>query len=198
MNRLKKKIFIISTCALMLLGIFALPQVTSAQEISVNGNGSTNTSISIINKIQEIDSSDGNTVINSIGNDAIITGTIQNATIDANCNCEKVHTKPTSPSAPVHQPTNNSVPASSSTSPGNVLGSGSTPGGPGLVLTVALKSLPVTGNYWFFIAFIGNILMMLLGGYLRLRSGRSPGICLCDLKFGPVLYNTCNEKVIIF
>lgn len=50
-------------------------------------------------------------------------------------------------------------------------------GGGGEVLGAAIgKILPATGYNWFYIALIGNILMLLFGVMLRLRAGRSPGL----------------------
>lgn len=37
--------------------------------------------------------------------------------------------------------------------------------------------LPATGGYWMFLATLGNVLMLIMGVYLRLRSGRSPASC---------------------
>ena len=49
------------------------------------------------------------------------------------------------------------------------------PGSQSSILNISTSLHHSNGNNWFFIAFIGNILMMLLGRYLRLHSGRSPG-----------------------
>jgi hypothetical protein len=45
----------------------------------------------------------------------------------------------------------------------------------GQVAGVTAHVLPVTGNNWIFFALLGNIIMLFLGAYLRLRSGNSPG-----------------------
>lgn len=51
------------------------------------------------------------------------------------------------------------------------------PPGPGSVLgSTTGEILPSTGNPWILLAIIGNLLMLLFGSVLRLRSGRSPGI----------------------
>lgn len=44
------------------------------------------------------------------------------------------------------------------------------------VQAAAEEVLPVTGNLWFFLALIGNIAVLILGTYMRLRSGRSPSM----------------------
>ncbi|MBU4017216.1 hypothetical protein KKF69_07130 [Patescibacteria group bacterium] len=45
----------------------------------------------------------------------------------------------------------------------------------GQVAAAVASILPATGNNLLFFALIGNIMMLLLGAYLRLRSGNSPG-----------------------
>jgi len=145
-------------------------------------------SASIINKLKEKYITGNNSVSYNNGNVVIQTGNIESLTNIANgpinvsaitvsCTCEKEHNKSTPPPAPTPtQPASNTVPTSSSTSTSNSSSGGSS-GGAGSVLGASASNLPVTGgSYWFFIAFIGNILMMLLGGFLRLRSGRSPGV----------------------
>ena len=47
----------------------------------------------------------------------------------------------------------------------------------GEVLSAAIGDiLPATGTPWFILAILGNLVMLLLGTVLRLRSGRSPGL----------------------
>lgn len=80
-------------------------------------------------------------------------------------------------------PDNRTLPSTTSANaPGTSgIGGGSTPlnnfisGSQNSVLHITSNLLHSTGSSWFYIAFIGNILTMLLGSYLRLHSGRSPG-----------------------
>jgi hypothetical protein len=147
-----------------------------------------NNSANIINNLKEKYITGENSANGNNGSVNIITGNVQSeinlvngpinsSSVTVSCSCQKEHTKPSSsPSSTPTQPTNNNIPSSSSSSsPSSTSSGGSSSSGPGSVMGASANNLPVTGSYWFFIAFIGNILMMLLGGYLRLRSGRSPG-----------------------
>lgn len=49
------------------------------------------------------------------------------------------------------------------------------PVAPVVHIEAVAPQLPITGNNWLMLALFGNIMMLLLGAYLRLRSGRSPG-----------------------
>ncbi len=49
------------------------------------------------------------------------------------------------------------------------------PSAPSAPVTLGGPHLPITGNNFLVLALFGNIMMLLLGAYLRLRSGRSPG-----------------------
>ena len=90
----------------------------------------------------------------------------------------KEHTKPKTPSPTAPTPANNSIPAPYSSSSVST-STGSTLGNPVMVTSIHTLSV-MGGSYWFFIASIGNILMMLFGWYLRLRSGRSPGFAFAS------------------
>lgn len=97
-----------------------------------------------------------------------ITNAVNTSKVTIDCDCrEKPQPKPT----PV-------TPADKVTPPGpSQPTSGGGGGGGGEVAGIALgKSLPVTGTNWLFLAFIGNVMMLLLGMILRLRSGNSPGV----------------------
>jgi hypothetical protein len=144
-----------------------------------------NNSATVINNLKTKYITGNNTAVSNNGNVTIATGGIAslinvvNGPINANSvtvTCCNQNTKPTTP--PTSTPSGN-MPSSSSTGGGSGSSSGngssSSSGGPGSVLGASASNLPVTGSYWFFIALIGNILVMLMGGYLRLRSGRSPG-----------------------
>ncbi len=175
---------------------------TSSFTLKISGNGANsyntitnnennsititvNNAAGIINTLKEQYSTGNNSANYTNGNVAIVTGNIASAVTLVNgpiniltvTPTQKVHQKPAPSPTPVPQPSNNapSSSTSSSTSTSNT-SSGSSSSGPGTVMGASANNLPVTGgSYWFFIALIGNILMMLLGGYLRLRSGRSPG-----------------------
>lgn len=60
---------------------------------------------------------------------------------------------------------------------GNDGGGGAGRGGE-VLAAVTKDILPITGNYWFILAILGNILMLLFGSVLRLRSGRSPALAV--------------------
>lgn len=102
-------------------------------------------------------------------------GPINASIVDVSC-CPTQHGKggpppldpgiPTSPQAPL--PTGGSGGGGG----GSSSSSGGGQGGPGEVLAAML---PITGINWFF-ATIANILMFLLGLYLRRRSGRAPSL----------------------
>ena len=160
--------------------------VNTVSSNSVNTNMITVTNCAtVINNLKSLYLTGGNSANSNNGQVSIITGnissmvTIQNGPINVNTVENKEHAKstPPPPPTPTPQPTNSGAPSSSpsSSSPSNNSSSSSS-NGTGSVMGASANNLPVTGNYWFFIALIGNILMMLLGGYLRLHSGRSPGV----------------------
>lgn len=107
--------------------------------------------------------------------DIVFSSTIQNSGIniglvDVEC-CQKE-----TPSGGGNPPDGNPPPPPPSTNPGSNPTSNSSnstsAGGP--IQAVLGNVLPVTGNYSMILFLIGNIAMLFLGGYLRLRSGRSP------------------------
>lgn len=69
-------------------------------------------------------------------------------------------------------------PPSDNHKPGDSKGDGSSnPPGSGSVLgTTTGELLPATGNPWMILAILGNLLLLIFGAVLRLRSGRSPGL----------------------
>lgn len=75
----------------------------------------------------------------------------------------------TNTNQPATAPTTTTVSSSSTTSP-----SPSSSGGGGVLGISTANLLPVTGNNWFFFAMIANVVMLFLGSYLRLHSGRAP------------------------
>jgi len=179
MNTQTKFFTIIASCMLILFGIMASPKITEADAANTVTSSEINTTAIITNNATN---NKDNVNIYTDNSNSFVHGnygpfTLSNIT--AYCMCQKQHTKPVpSPAPTTPQPTNNNVPVSSSSSSNSLSsspGSGSSFYGAGSIVGVSIKNLPVTSSYWFFIAFIGNILMMLLGGYLRLRSGRSPG-----------------------
>ena len=165
--------------------------------ISGNGVGSANSvnmknanfvSVNVLNNAHVLNdvlydlNTGGNSANANIGNVAILTGGIVAKTSITNAGnknvveigkCNEVPT-PSNPSAPVAPPT-----TTTTTNPGP---SNPTPGGPGnptsqAVLAAAVGAiLPATGVNWLFFALFGNIVMLFMGFYLRLRSGRSPSV----------------------
>lgn len=120
---------------------------------------------------------------NTDGDVAVVTGditvekTITNAVnvsdVEIKCDCEKVAVAaPTSPTTPAVTTTETSSP-SEAVSPAEAQASSPAEAVMG---ASAENILPATGNNWFFLAMLGNVLMLILGAYLRLRSGRSPGV----------------------
>lgn len=106
--------------------------------------------------------------------DIVFRSTIENtgvnvSIVDVNCCEEEKGPPPDSNPPPTTPPTNN---------PGNGGGGGGQGGsssGPSAGAVLG-QILPVTGNYSMVLFLIGNIAMLFLGGYLRLRSGRSPNL----------------------
>lgn len=115
----------------------------------------------------------------NVGNVDIVTGDIVFKSVivnEANVNkvtvdcCQKEEEKPAPP------PTEKVTPQTTTVSDGRGGESKPSDGGRGgEVLAAAVgKILPVTGNNWLMYALLGNMLMLIMGAYLRLRSGRSP------------------------
>jgi hypothetical protein len=72
-------------------------------------------------------------------------------------------------------PNNPSTPPGAE-NPGNPGGVAVASSNPAPATTVAAQILPVTGNNLMLFLLMGNVAMFLMGGYLRLRSGRSPNL----------------------
>lgn len=104
----------------------------------------------------------------------IINGPINSNTVTVDC-CDKEEEQPVGGPKPGEQATTpvNAVKTetkSSDSQPGSS-------GKGGEVLAAAIgKILPATGNYMTLLFLFGNIAMLFIGVFLRLRSGRSPGI----------------------
>ncbi len=150
----------------------------------------TNNSVNIKNDINSIFKTGNNTAEGNIGTIDIRTGDIKAKTVIQNdlninkvdlicCNPKQVKEKPvTEKPQPQPQPTPN-IPPTQPTPNNPTISPPSGPSNPttqiGQVAGVALSSLPTTGNNWLFFSLLGNIIMLFLGAYLRLRSGNSPG-----------------------
>lgn len=157
--------------------------------IKDNGEGSTNNvtysnnnNVNVaINNVANINNSD-NWVLNTGNNtadgnngdvaiatgDAYYTSSIENGPINVgyvDVECCNIPDHPVTP--PGGNPGGN--PGNPGSGGGSSSGGGSTPAPTGTIL-------PVTGNYFMLILMIGNVMMLMLGGYLRLRSGRSPNL----------------------
>ena len=168
-------------------------------KVTIGGNGKDSVSFvtvdqntgSIINIINRADIfnkviwdtlTGGNTADDNNGNVDILTGNININTeivngpinlslVDIMCGCKKDN-----PVVPF-PPTGGITPPSSSNSGGGGGGDGGSSGGSSGVLSGATGNiLPATGTNWLFYALIGNMMMFMLGAYLRLRSGRSPSL----------------------
>lgn len=180
-------------------------ETVSNQTIKIAGNGanSINDVVSHLNNSNQTFSSNFATIVNNAvqnlntgsnfaqgnnGSVAITTGNILssvnivNEDINTNitnhtCACNVTPPGPEKPVSPVGGvPPQQPTPSTPSTAVGGGPGGGSGGSSGGSVLGTTTGILPVTGNYWLFIAFIGNSIMFFLGWYLRLRSGRSPGL----------------------
>jgi hypothetical protein len=97
----------------------------------------------------------------------VISNAVNYNKVDLSCVCEKEKEK----AAPVTIPTKQET----SAAPAPAGGIGGAPA-PAQVLGASVgQVLPITGNNLLLLLIIGNIVMMFMGMYLRLRSGRSPG-----------------------
>ncbi len=142
----------------------------------------TNIATLINNLIQNLNTG-GNTASNNNGNVAIDTGDIwseikvKNLTnlneVIVDCGCKP---KPGEENPPIIPPS--IITSSTSPTGGSNPGPASSSGGSSDVAAAIGNMLPSTGTNWLVLALIGNIMMLFLGAYLRLRSGRSPGLAL--------------------
>jgi len=128
-----------------------------------------------INEVTMALNTGGNKALVNVGNVDIKTGDIiarteiKNAAnislVKITCCEEKPENPPANPPAPTSTVSNSSS--------GSSAGSSSTP----QVQAAAIgKVLPATGGYWAVIFLLGNIIMLFMGAFLRLRSGRSPSL----------------------
>lgn len=120
----------------------------------------------------------GNTADVNVGNVDIKTGEIIAVTEIKNvANISKVEITCCQPEKPHENQPSAPAPSTPTTITTNTTTSGgSTQPANGQVLAAAVgKVLPATGNYWMVLFLLGNILMLFMGAFLRLRSGRSPG-----------------------
>jgi hypothetical protein len=87
------------------------------------------------------------------------------------CNCVTPTPAPSNVPTPTSSPAPTTAPTSAASTP--------TPTASAAAQEQVLGAsaiLPVTGSNLFFFMMIGNVVMLLMGAYLRLRSGRSPGM----------------------
>jgi hypothetical protein len=160
----------------------------STSYVSVKNNNNTiittNNTASIINNlISQFET--GNNEANFNNGDVVIkTGEIENlvalfngpinvSSVTTDCGCKTKEHQEEKPQKPV----GGSVPTSSSTSPSSSAGSSSSPSSETTTTSFG-EFLPITGNNFLILALFGNVMMLLLGAYLRLRSGNSPGFAL--------------------
>lgn len=135
-----------------------------------------NNAADIINELHNKYNTGGNEANFNNGDIAILTGDIDAnvainnianiSKVEVDCKCEKEKEKPSVPVGAPLPPTTTTTTTTTTTS---------TPGGDTPHHVFSGPNLPVTGNNWLILALFGNIMMLLLGAYLRLRSGRSPG-----------------------
>ncbi|MBA3724258.1 MAG: hypothetical protein H0W89_05225 [Candidatus Levybacteria bacterium] len=150
--------------------------------VNVHDEDDTNIDIenvaTVINDLKEHYSTGDNKADYNNGDVAILTGDIASYTsidngpinvsvVKVDCACDKDTDKEV-PVAPV----GGTIPPPSQASPSS---GSSVPAITTAAEILAATTLPITGNNWLALALFGNIMMLLLGAYLRLRSGRSPG-----------------------
>lgn len=151
-----------------------------------NVNVSENNIANFINNIVHSLNTGGNTASNNNGDVLIATGDIWSeikvknlANINeviVDCGCKQ---KPGEETPPILPPGIITTPPSSSSSGGGGGGGNSSSSGGSSGIAAAIGNmLPSTGTNWLFLALFGNIMMLFLGAYLRLRSGRGPGLAL--------------------
>ena len=102
------------------------------------------------------------------------------STVRVDCECDQTTPPPPPPPPCQGDGCNPPPPPTDNHKPSDNKGDGSSnPPGSGSVLgTTTGELLPATGNPWMILAILGNLLLLLFGSVLRLRSGRSPGLAL--------------------
>ena len=133
-------------------------EINNVADISNNSEWYLNTGYNTAN------GNNGNVVIAT--GDVYYTSSIENGPINVgyvDVSCCDIPDHPTTPPG---------------SNPGGNPGSAGSGGGSssGTNAPTAGQMLPVTGNYFMLILMVGNVMMLMLGGYLRLRSGRSPNL----------------------
>jgi hypothetical protein len=124
----------------------------------------------------------GNTANGNVGDVKISTGdiwaeikvknlaNISDVLIDCGCPKPGEEEPPIIPPGIVNPPTGGG-------GPGPTGGGSPSPSSAAAAVAAAIEALlPSTGTNWLVLALVGNIMMLFLGAYLRLRSGRSPGL----------------------
>lgn len=105
----------------------------------------------------------------------LLENSVNNNTVTVDCDCDKnpEPEKPTEGNPPSSNPGNG---GNGGNNGGG--GNGGVGGGPGSILGAMTGGnvLPATGNPWILLAILGNLMMLLFGTALRLRSGRSPSL----------------------
>ncbi len=102
--------------------------------------------------------------------DILLATTIENTDVNVGLvDVDCCNDDPTTPPDGTPPPTTNTNPGPTNNSNPGPTGGTSSNGG-----SVLGAILPVTGDYFMILMMIGNIALFFLGGYLRLRSGRSP------------------------
>ncbi len=176
------------------LGIDALLKIagngtSSLNSINISVNSDTNIAVNnlaeILNNLALNLNTGGNTADSNVGDVKITTGDIwaqikiknlaNVSEVIVDCGCKQ---KPGEEKPPI-------LPPGVTTTPPSTGGGDNPPGSSGVVQGATSNAasavgnmLPATGGNWLFFALLGNILMFLLGAYLRLRSGRGPGFAL--------------------
>jgi len=162
---------------------------------SNNNNVNVNNVSNIYNNLDINADSGNNTANGNLGNVSIKTGDVfigaflDNAAnhnlVDIDC-CDFDPDDPDDPGEPSVPPTSNDSPKGGSvggTTSGGSSGGGSTSVGSVLAAAIGGITLPATGSNAILLATIANVIMFLMGLYLRLRSGRSPAKVILTLQF---------------
>ena len=168
---------------------------------SLTANFSNNSSVNVNNVSNiynnlDVNADSGNNTANgNLGNvsiktgdvfiGAIISNTTNHNLVDIDC-CDFDPNDPDDPGEPSVPPTSNDSPKGGSvggTTNGGSSGGGSTSVGSVLAAAIGGITLPATGSNAILLATIANVIMFLMGLYLRLRSGRSPAKVILTLQF---------------